>query len=145
MPARTFVSARISGWECDSPHPTAMVRQSLGQAGEIESGTAVILEAEGIRSEPFGADVLACLPKLPWRMSEPDIAARRDYRATRIFSIDPITAKVGMPWGAVLVMGPGGGAELVMQRGCWCTHTYSKSVCSTTPSWGLEGGGLLVC
>ena len=37
--------------------------------------------------------VLACLPALPWRISDAELAARRDLRAGRIFSIDPPTAK----------------------------------------------------
>ena len=37
--------------------------------------------------------VLACLPALPWRISDAELARRRDLRAGRIFSIDPPTAK----------------------------------------------------
>eukprot|EP00198_Chlamydomonas_reinhardtii_P003968 XP_001693304.1 3'-5' exoribonuclease [Chlamydomonas reinhardtii] len=90
---RTLMSARIAEWSSSHTQPAVTLRASLGQAGEIESETAALLEMEGIRSGDFEPDVLACLPPTPWRITEQDIAARRDYRSTRIFSIDPPTAK----------------------------------------------------
>ncbi|KAG2436972.1 hypothetical protein HXX76_006487 [Chlamydomonas incerta] len=90
---RTLMSARIAEWSSSHNQPAVTLRASLGQAGEIESETAALLEMEGIRSADFEPDVLACLPPTPWRITEQDIAARRDFRSTRIFSIDPPTAK----------------------------------------------------
>ncbi|KAG2422037.1 hypothetical protein HXX76_016317 [Chlamydomonas incerta] len=89
----TLMSARIAEWSSSHNQPAVTLRASLGQAGEIESETAALLEMEGIRSADFEPDVLACLPPTPWRITEQDIAARRDFRSTRIFSIDPPTAK----------------------------------------------------
>ncbi|KAG2425885.1 hypothetical protein HYH02_014948 [Chlamydomonas schloesseri] len=90
---RTLMSARIAEWSSSHHQPAVTLRASLGQAGEIESETAALLEMEGIRSGDFEPDVLACLPPTPWRITEADIASRRDFRSTRIFSIDPPTAK----------------------------------------------------
>ncbi|GIL48122.1 hypothetical protein Vafri_4822 [Volvox africanus] len=90
---RTLVSGLVRYWNPNSLHPVATLRASLGQAGEIESETAAILEAEAIRSGEFEADVLACLPPLPWRISEQDLEGRKDFRSHRVFSIDPPTAK----------------------------------------------------
>ncbi|GLI69509.1 hypothetical protein VaNZ11_014144 [Volvox africanus] len=90
---RTLVSGLVRYWNPNSLHPVATLRASLGQAGEIESETAAILEAEAIRSGEFESDVLACLPPLPWRISEQDLVGRKDFRSHRVFSIDPPTAK----------------------------------------------------
>lgn len=45
----TLMSARITSWPEGSAYPHVMLRKSLGQAGEIESETAAILEMETIR------------------------------------------------------------------------------------------------
>jgi DIS3-like exonuclease 2 len=37
--------------------------------------------------------VLACLPPTPWCIGDEELAARRDFRAARVFSIDPPTAR----------------------------------------------------
>jgi exoribonuclease R len=37
--------------------------------------------------------VLACLPPTPWSISPEELARRRDFRETRVFSIDPPTAR----------------------------------------------------
>lgn len=42
---------------------------------------------EGVADEPFGAEVLACLPKLPWAISADELARRRDLRSTRYASL----------------------------------------------------------
>ena len=73
----------------------------LFQAGEIESETAAILEQEGVRRADFSLEVLSCLPSLPWSVKEEDLEGggeggrppRADFRAKRVFSIDPPTAK----------------------------------------------------
>ncbi len=80
-------------WPSGHPYPPCTIRQSLGQAGGIESGTAAILAAEAIKADDFAPEVYSCLPKLPWTVSDADVAGRRDLRSVRIFSIDPITAK----------------------------------------------------
>jgi len=89
---RTLMSARVVDWPVNSPSPVVELRASLGQAGEIESETAAILEMEGVRAEPFSPEVLACLPR-GWSISEEDVKERRDFRSARVFSIDPPTAK----------------------------------------------------
>lgn len=90
---RTLVSARVVEWNADSQFPTVEVRSSIGQTGAIESETAALLEMEGVRWAPFGSDVLACLPKGTFRIDKLDLEKRRDFRKTRIFTIDPLTAR----------------------------------------------------
>jgi DIS3-like exonuclease 2 len=43
--------------------------------------------------DQFTPEVLACLPAVPWSISQADVAQRRDLRSLRIFSIDPPTAR----------------------------------------------------
>lgn len=44
-----------------------------------------------INSRPFSAQVLACLPPLPWSVSSEDVtnSIRLDLRSLRVFSVDP--------------------------------------------------------
>ena len=42
-----------------------------------------LLEMEGLPDGEFEPDVLACLPAVPWAISEAEVARRRDLRATR--------------------------------------------------------------
>ena len=58
------------------------------------------MEQEGVRRADFPPEVLACLPSLPWSVKEEDLEGgeggrppRTDFRAKRVFSIDPPTAK----------------------------------------------------
>ena len=37
--------------------------------------------------------MLACLPATPWAIHPRELAARRDFRGVRVFSIDPPTAR----------------------------------------------------
>uniref|UniRef100_A0A061SEE0 Dis3-like exonuclease 2 n=1 Tax=Tetraselmis sp. GSL018 TaxID=582737 RepID=A0A061SEE0_9CHLO len=90
---RRLVSARIAKWSAGSLQPLAQIRESIGQAGEIESETAAILAAEGIVEADFPQDALDCLPAIPWSISEDELAKRRDFRPARVFTIDPLTAR----------------------------------------------------
>lgn len=51
----------------------------------------VVLIENDINSRPFSAQVLACLPPLPWTLSADDLANpnRQDLRQVRVFSVDP--------------------------------------------------------
>ncbi|KAF5827102.1 hypothetical protein DUNSADRAFT_1322 [Dunaliella salina] len=92
--SRTLISARVVAWGTTNDAPLVELRQSLGQAGEIETETAAILEIEGIRRGEFSPEVEACLPPTPWVGITPeDLQHRRDFRNVRVFSIDPPTAK----------------------------------------------------
>ncbi|MEW5299114.1 MAG: hypothetical protein WDW36_002160 [Sanguina aurantia] len=90
---RTLMCACLVEWLASSSRPTVSLRHSLGQTGQIESETAAILEMEGIRNVEFSPAVLQCLPAVPWVISEEDMKGRRDFRDTRVFTIDPPTAK----------------------------------------------------
>lgn len=88
-----LVAAKIDAWRPESFLPLAVVRQSLGQGGNIEARTTAILIEHAIHSADFRPDSLACLPKVPWKIPPEEFKKRRDLRELRIFSIDPTTAK----------------------------------------------------
>lgn len=73
------MSARMLGWEVHCDKPLVQLRQSIGQTGAIATETRAILAAENIRDGDFDDDVLACLPR-DWRVTEEDVAQRRDFR-----------------------------------------------------------------
>lgn len=43
--------------------------------------------------EKCSLQVLSCLPPTPWSISGEELASRRDFRSSRVFSIDPPTAR----------------------------------------------------
>ncbi|KAK9129204.1 hypothetical protein Sjap_009691 [Stephania japonica] len=55
------------------------------------SGHYVVLIENDIDSRPFSAQVLACLPPLPWSVSSEDLDSsnRQDLRHLRVLSVDP--------------------------------------------------------
>ncbi|KAL0046957.1 hypothetical protein WJX82_002966 [Trebouxia sp. C0006] len=91
---KTLVSGMMTTWAAGSTYPVAEVRSALGQAGELEAETLALLEMEAVSSADFSPEVLACLPQdLPWSISPQDRTYRRDFTGTRLFSIDPPTAR----------------------------------------------------
>ena len=82
----------LDGWAADSPLPHGHYTRALGPAGDAAAETAAILLDADIRCDPFSPAVLACLPRLPWAVSEGDVGAaagRLDLRAVCTFSVDP--------------------------------------------------------
>eukprot|EP01126_Amoeba_proteus_P058239 TRINITY_DN7499_c0_g1_i7.p1 TRINITY_DN7499_c0_g1~~TRINITY_DN7499_c0_g1_i7.p1 ORF type:complete len:596 (-),score=128.03 TRINITY_DN7499_c0_g1_i7:229-2016(-) len=61
-------------------------------AGEILSETEVILETHSVDTSDFHPKIISGIPdKLV--LSDEEVARRRDFRNTRIFTIDPLTAR----------------------------------------------------
>ncbi|KIY95373.1 hypothetical protein MNEG_12589 [Monoraphidium neglectum] len=137
---RTFVTAALQPWPENLQTPFAAVRKGLGRAGDIEGGTTALLAASAIRTADFGDDVIGCLPPVPWRVTEADLAARRDLRSWRIFSIDPITARdlddalsierVPPPGGADGAGGAGGAGEAGGGGARWRVGVHIADVAS---------------
>lgn len=85
--------AKITRWPIDSMNPFGTVLRELGHIGNIVAETQAVLEDNGIVEQPFGQKALKGLPETPWSISQSEIDKRRDLRDTRIFTIDPATAK----------------------------------------------------
>jgi DIS3-like exonuclease 2 len=93
---RLLASASVVGWEASHSMPEASVTGILGTAGALQVEVGALLMAEGVEDDDlFTPEVLACLPQLPWTaQSDPGgLEGRRDFRDTRVFSIDPPTAR----------------------------------------------------
>ncbi|KAG7667487.1 hypothetical protein KSW81_001192 [Nannochloris sp. 'desiccata'] len=91
---RTLLAAKITSWERYHRHPLVEINRIVGQAGGLDVEIEALLLQERVHDDDqFTPEVLACLPAVPWSISEVDIAQRRDLRSLRIFSIDPPTAR----------------------------------------------------
>mmetsp|Transcript_46210 Transcript_46210/g.119078 ORF Transcript_46210/g.119078 Transcript_46210/m.119078 type:complete len:880 (-) Transcript_46210:89-2728(-) len=101
--------ARMIGWGSEQWHPVGRLESNvaLGAAGEVEAETEALLRTNNVNSANFAADVLACLPPNPsaWSVPEEELPGaaeiaskwkkmeRKDLRSSRIFTIDPLTAR----------------------------------------------------
>ena len=83
-----------AGWTTTEQSPAAHVVATIGAAGQIEAETNALLLAEGIEQGPHCAATFAELEKWRgWGVGAADVAQRRDLRQTRVFSIDPTSAR----------------------------------------------------
>ena len=98
-----LVSARVSRWPTTHVWPTCALRESLGQAGELETEAAALVAEHGVLgADDFSPEALACLPPISdargadgarWSIPPDERAARRDFTNVRVVSIDPPTAR----------------------------------------------------
>lgn len=90
---RLFVAC-IKRWPITSLHPFGTLVEEIGVIGNVEAETQALLkDSLSSATEEFGENALKCLPPLPWNVPEKEIESRRDFRNSRVFSIDPETAK----------------------------------------------------
>ncbi|KAJ3821984.1 SSD1 protein [Lentinula raphanica] len=76
-----------------SLHPFGTLVEELGPIGDIEVETSALLKDCNFPTEDFTENVLKCLPPIPWTIPEHEFEVRKDLRETRVFTIDPPTAK----------------------------------------------------
>lgn len=98
--------SKINRWPIDSSNPFGTVVRELGHIGNIVAETQAVLMDNNIVEKPFGAKALKGLPPTPWSIKQADIDKRRDLRQTRIFTIDPATAKGMSQHGAAFLLWP---------------------------------------
>ncbi|GFQ06758.1 exosome complex exonuclease rrp44 [Phtheirospermum japonicum] len=81
----------VDSWDRLSRYPSGHYVRTIGQIGDRDTETEVVLIENDIDARPFSSQVLACLPPLPWSVSAEDIAnpIRQDLRHLRVFSVDP--------------------------------------------------------
>ncbi|XP_054715986.1 exosome complex exonuclease RRP44-like [Uloborus diversus] len=79
----------IDNWRRDSKYPEGHYVKSLGEIGEKDTENQVLLVEHDIPHQPFSKAVLECLPKVPWIITEQDVAVRKDLRHIAICSVDP--------------------------------------------------------
>lgn len=86
-------------WSDDSKCPFGMNVRHVGQAGNIQAEIEALLTENEINHPPFSDDVLkgGVLEGVEagsgWEIPSDEIAKRKDLRSTRIFTIDPYSAR----------------------------------------------------
>ncbi|KAI9272989.1 hypothetical protein BDA99DRAFT_432796, partial [Phascolomyces articulosus] len=88
-----LLTATITKWSIIAQHPFGQITGYLGPVGAVVSETQAILADNQVKDEPFSDHALGGLPKTPWKIPQVEYKSRRDLRETRIFTIDPATAK----------------------------------------------------
>lgn len=63
----------IDGWEPDSAYPAGHYVRTLGPIGDRDTETEVLLLENDINTSPFTPAVHACVPPLPWSVTQGDI------------------------------------------------------------------------
>ncbi|GFZ09471.1 ribonuclease II family protein [Actinidia rufa] len=81
----------VDSWDCLSRYPSGHYVRTIGEIGDRDTESEVVLIENDIDARPFASQVLACLPPLPWSVSSEDLAnpIRQDLRHVRVFSVDP--------------------------------------------------------
>ncbi|KAK1396485.1 exosome complex exonuclease RRP44-like [Heracleum sosnowskyi] len=81
----------VDSWDCSSRFPSGHYVRTIGQIGDRDTETEVVLIENDIDARPFSSQVLACLPPIPWSVSPEDLGnpIRQDLRHIRVFSVDP--------------------------------------------------------
>jgi len=79
----------IDRWEPSSALPEGHLVRVLGDVGDRETETEVILLEHDIPAGPFPAKVLACLPPEDWSITPANSVGRVDLRDRCVCSIDP--------------------------------------------------------
>ncbi len=63
----------IDSWEVDSAYPSGHYVRTLGTIGDKDTETEVLLLENDINTSPFSPAVHACVPPLPWSVTEADL------------------------------------------------------------------------
>ncbi|KAL4274431.1 hypothetical protein HN51_057220 [Arachis hypogaea] len=81
----------VDSWDRQSRYPSGHYVRTIGEIGDRDTESEVVLIENDINSRPFSSQVLACLPPLPWSVSAEDLSnpIRQDLRGLCVFSVDP--------------------------------------------------------
>jgi exosome complex exonuclease DIS3/RRP44 len=83
------ITVIIDNWDQNSKFPDGHYMKTLGDIGDPKVESEIILLENEIPFYEFPQNVLDCLPKDDWYISEEIIKERRDFRNLNICSIDP--------------------------------------------------------
>ncbi|KAJ6635843.1 Exosome complex exonuclease RRP44 [Pseudolycoriella hygida] len=79
----------IDQWPRHSRYPKGHFVRALGPLGDKATENEVLLLEHDVPHSKFSEEVLSFLPKLPWTITDDDIACRVDLRDICICSVDP--------------------------------------------------------
>ena len=85
------VVVAVDAWPSDLDSPHGHYVRTLGPAGDKAAETEALLLEHDVPDAPFTPDVLACVPRLPWRVGEAERndPRREDWTSLPIVSVDP--------------------------------------------------------
>ena len=70
----------IDSWEVDSAYPSGHYVRTLGTIGDRDTETEVLLLENDINTSPFSPAVHACVPPLPWSVTQADSSDPNRWR-----------------------------------------------------------------
>jgi exosome complex exonuclease DIS3/RRP44 len=81
----------IDDWPADSMYPEGHYVKSLGLIGSVDAETQALLLENDVDDRPFAPAVYACVPALPWKVTDDHLAepGREDLRDLLVCSVDP--------------------------------------------------------
>ncbi|XP_033213387.1 exosome complex exonuclease RRP44 isoform X2 [Belonocnema kinseyi] len=79
----------IDSWPRHSRYPLGHFVRALGPIGDKATENEVLLLEHDVPHSRFSDAVLSFLPKLPWIITEADVAQRTDLRHLDVCSVDP--------------------------------------------------------
>lgn len=79
----------IDQWPMHSRYPLGHFVRALGPLGDKDTENEVLLLEHDVPHSKFSKEVLSFLPKLPWLITDEDVAKRVDLRDIAICSVDP--------------------------------------------------------
>lgn len=81
----------VDEWPADSAYPLGHYIRTLGTIGDVDTESDALLLEYDVNTAPFTPAVHACVPPLPWTVTDSDVAApwRRDLRHICVCSVDP--------------------------------------------------------
>ncbi|XP_044270531.1 exosome complex exonuclease RRP44 [Tribolium madens] len=79
----------IDSWPKHSRYPHGHFVRALGNIGDQTTENEVILLEHDVPHSQFSEEVLNCLPKMPWVITDDDVKKRVDLRHLDICSVDP--------------------------------------------------------
>eukprot|EP00892_Ulva_mutabilis_P007742 jgi/Ulvmu1/533/UM001_0541.1 len=81
----------VDEWPVDSAYPLGHYIRTLGRIGDVDTESDALLLEYDVNTAPFTPAVHACVPPLPWTVTDADVTApwRRDLRHICVCSVDP--------------------------------------------------------
>lgn len=79
----------IDSWPRHSRYPSGHFVRALGPIGDKDTENEVLLLEHDVPHSKFSEAVNACLPQMPWIITDDDVARRQDLRHIDICSVDP--------------------------------------------------------
>eukprot|EP00921_Rhytidocystis_pertsovi_P014655 GHVQ01023629.1.p1 GENE.GHVQ01023629.1~~GHVQ01023629.1.p1 ORF type:complete len:708 (+),score=95.68 GHVQ01023629.1:517-2640(+) len=83
------ISVIIDSWDRYSEKPHGHWLRIIGDIGDKNTESNVILNSFGVITREFSASVLRCLPAADWKIPDDELAVRLDFRDELVCSIDP--------------------------------------------------------